>query len=141
MLLDANIMIYAWDEDSPHHAAAASFVARAIQGSTRLGLPLQTIAAFIRLTTDARIARHPLTPTEAVSVVHAWLGQPGVWVPETTARSASIFLDLVETESAHGRLVPDAQLAAMAIEHGVPVVSADTDFARFRTVTWINPLD
>ena len=39
-----------------------------------------------------------------------------------------------------GNLIPDAHLAALAREHGLTVVSTDSDFAKFRDVAWLNPV-
>ena len=63
-----------------------------------------------------------------------------MWVPPATEATARVYADLVRTAAPTGNLVTDAQLAALAIEHGLTVVSADTDFARFPQVRWTNPL-
>ena len=69
-----------------------------------------------------------------------WLAAPNCWIPEASGRTARILATLIKDLDIRGNLVTDAQLAALALEHGVPVVSVDSDFARFDAVRWVNPL-
>jgi len=140
MLLDANILLYAIDDTSPHHELAASWLTEALNGTQRVALPWQTIGAFVRISTHPRISERPLSGSAAWGIVESWLSRDLVWIPPTSERTAHIFGDLVATSGATGNLVTDAQLAALAIEHGLPVVSADTDFDRFAGVRRINPV-
>jgi len=139
MIIDANVLVYAVDEESPHHAPAKAFLELHLNGERRIGLPWQSLSAFLRITTHPRIMRTPLAAVEATGFVDDWLGAPAAWVPEMTASTWPILRDLIVTHRVAGNLVPDAQLAAIAIHHGVPVVSADTDFALFPDVVWLNP--
>jgi toxin-antitoxin system PIN domain toxin len=140
MILDANVLLYAVDRSSVHHGAAVEWLESALNGVTRVGFPVQTLSAFTRIATHPRIMRNPLSSERAAEVVQAWL-EPGVsWVPTTGAAAWVIAESLVRRHGVTGNLVPDAVLAASAIEHGVSVVSADSDFARFADVSWINPL-
>ena len=140
MLLDANIAIYANDISSVYHGAAKQWLSGALAGSRRIGIPWQTIGAFVRIITHPRITERPLPAAAAWTVVEDWLASPAVWVPPATEATARVYADLVRTAAPTGNLVTDAQLAALAIEHGLTVVSADTDFARFPQVRWTNPL-
>jgi predicted nucleic acid-binding protein len=72
--------------------------------------------------------------------VSAWLAWESVWVPEPTDRHAAVLGELLADTGAHGNLVPDAHLAALAIEHGLTLCSADRDFARFQGLRGENPL-
>ena len=140
MILDANILLYAVDEDSPSFDRASTWLTEAISGHERIGLPWQTIGAFLRISTHPRIAQHPLSAGAAQEYVDRWLAAPTVWVPPATARTMAAYAQLSEAHQVTGNLVPDAQLAAQALELGVAVVSADSDFARFPEVRWVNPL-
>ena len=82
----------------------------------------------------------PLSSDSAWTIVERWLGAPNCWIPEATERTARILGKLINELDIRGNLVSDSQLAALAIEHGVPVVSVDSDFARFGEINWINPL-
>lgn len=140
MLVDANVLLYAADEDSPFHDAAARWVDRHLNGSTRVGLPWPSLTAFLRISTHPRIFRRPLTSDEAADLVGLWLSAPAAWVPVPTSAHAVVLDRLVREHQVTSHLVPDADLAALAVEHGLAVVSADTDFARFTgAVRWINP--
>lgn len=140
MLLDANILLYAVDATSRWHPQSAAWLQAILNGDRRVALPWQTLGAFLRIATHPRAVRHPLAPEEAAEYVESWLALDLTWVPPTTDRTASILLQLMQSHSVSGNLVPDAQLAALAIEHGLTVYSTDSDFARFPQVRWTNPL-
>lgn len=139
MILDANVLLYAVDSASPYHARAASWLTDALTSDVRVGLPWQTIGAFLRISTHPRVLSAPMTAAEAQRYVDTWLDLGTVWVPPATEHTVRIYADLARRHHVTGNLVPDAQLAALAMEHGVAVASGDTDFARFGEVRWLNP--
>jgi uncharacterized protein len=140
VLVDANLLLYAVDSRSPWHGPAAAWLERSLNGHQRVGLPWQSIGAFLRIVTHPRVVARPLPAVEAWALVAAWLEAGPTWVPTAGGRTAAILGDLLTTTHVTGNLVPDAQLAALAIEHGLVVQTADTDFARFPGVRWENPL-
>jgi len=140
VLLDANILIYAVDRRAQAHERAATWLSEQLNGPRRVGLPWQTLNAFLRIATHPRAARRPLDARTAWGLVTAWLSAPVAWIPEPGANYASILGELLTQHDVRGNLIPDAALAALAIEHGVALVSTDTDFARFRELRWENPL-
>lgn len=140
MLLDANLLLYSVDASSPHHERAAAWLEDVLNGDRRVALPWQTLGAFLRISTHPRVSARPLTAPEAWEYVEAWLAAPATWIPPTTAATARILGDLVARHGVTANLVPDAQLAALAIENGAAVCSADADFGRFPEVRWVNPL-
>lgn len=139
MIVDANILLYAVDETSRHHQRCKAFLEEHLNGDLRIGIPWQSVSAFLRLATHPRIMANPLRTQAAVTFVDDWLAAPAAWLPDLKARTWTIMSQLVVTHELTGNLIPDAQLAALAIEHGVPVASADSDFARFPEVRWVNP--
>lgn len=140
MIVDANVLIYAVDARSPHHAAAAGWLTDALNGDRRVGLPWQTLGAFLRIITHPRVTTNPLTAAQAQEYVAQWLRAEPVWVPPASERTAAVYAAISRRHHVTGNLVPDAQLAALAVEFGVEVVSADSDFARFPEAGWFNPL-
>jgi uncharacterized protein len=140
VLLDANLLIYAADQTSPHHEAAAKLRDDLLNGQRRVGLPWQTIGAVVRIITHPRITPRPQTGQQAWGLVSDWLAAPTVWIPPATEATARIFGDLAAQLPITGNLVPDAMLAALAIEHGLELWSTDSDFARFPGLRWRNPL-
>lgn len=140
MLLDANVLLYARNRDDPHHEAARSWLEAALNGSTRIGMPWHTTVAFLRIATNARAFPQPLTPGEAWQQVNAWLAAPRAWIPQPTPAYREVLGRLIVRHRVRGPLVTDAQLAALAVDHGLAVVSTDADFARFDEVRWIDPL-
>ncbi len=141
MLLDANLLLYAVDAESPRNQTAGSWLETVLNGDRRLGLPWQTIGAFLRIITHPRVTTNPLSALGAWEFIRSWLEADPVWIPPATERTAAVLARLTRDTPATGNLVPDAQLAALAIEHGLVIMSADTDFARFPEVRWRNPLE
>lgn len=140
MLLDVNILVYAVDRSSSNHTGAVDWLGRALTGSLRVGLPWQTIGGFLRITTHPRVFDQPLSTEQAWQAIDGWLASPVAWIPSAGARTVDILRRLMLTSRLGGPRTTDAQLAALALEHGVPVVSTDADFARFPGLAWIDPL-
>lgn len=140
MLVDANLLLFATDERSGFHDRALAWLNQRLNGPERLGLPWLSLSAFVRMSTNPRASTSPLTPDTALRQVRRWLEADVVWTPGPTHRHAEVFGGLVERYQVRGNLVTDAELAAIAIEHGLALASADTDFARFRELTWVNPI-
>lgn len=140
MIVDANILLYAVDETSPFHEAASSWITQALNGSQRVGIPWQSSWAFLRIATNPRAMIDPLTPNEAWEYITDWLEAPAAWVPAPGRGHREILRSLTVDLDLRAGLVSDAALAAICIEHGSAIVSADSDFARFRDLRWINPV-
>ena len=140
MLLDANVLLYAVHRRAEQHGPAAAWMTAALNGPVRVGFPWQSINAFLRIATHPRAFQRPLDPATAWSCVTDWLAAPVSWIPGPGPEYSRIFGELIRTHSVAGNLIPDASLAALAIEHGVTLVSSDTDFARFQGLRWENPV-
>lgn len=139
-LPDANLLLYAIDETSPHHLRARPWLEELLSGTEPAGFAWTVLLAFMRLSTRPQLFARPLSPTEAFDVVEGWLSQPCALVLHPTERHFAVLRGLVEPLGTAGNLTTDAHLAALAIEHGGEVCSADRDFMRFRGVRWSNPL-
>ena len=140
MLVDANILLYAVDSDSRFHAACREWLEGALNGPRRVGIPWQSLTAFVRIATHPRALREPLEPAEAWAFVEEWLDAPVTWTPQPGRAHREILGRLVRGLDLRANLVPDAVLAALCLEHGLTMVSADSDFARFPELVWVNPL-
>lgn len=140
MLLDVNILLYAVDALSPHHPKADAWMRQALAGDSRVGFPLQTIGGFLRIATHPRVFERPITTEQAWRVIDGWLASPVAWIPPVGERTVKLLRDVTLASRAAGPRVADAQLAALALEHGVPVISTDSDFARFSGLVWVDPL-
>lgn len=139
-LLDVNILLYAMNTTASEHAAAREWLDRQLSDIHRVGLPWATLLAFLRLSTNPRVVTRPLTMSYAWEKVLQWLDCDPVWIPSPTERHAGVLAELLAQPGVYGNLVPDAHLAALAIEHGLTLCSTDGDFARFRGLNWVNPL-
>jgi toxin-antitoxin system PIN domain toxin len=139
VIVDANVLIYAANESSPHHREAAEWLEEAFDGPSRVGLPWESLLAFQRIVTNPRVFESPMDPDVAWGMVRDWLGQDQAWSPLPGPRHADILGELIGSGNLRGKMIPDAHLAALAIEHGVGVCSFDMDFARFPELTWVRP--
>ena len=140
ILVDANLLIYAVDADSPHHAQARRWLEELLSGTTPVGLAWVVILAFLRITTRPGILRHPLAPERAIAFIDEWMNQPYVNAVAPGERHWQVFRTLLKSSGTAGALVSDAHLAAMALEYGCPVHSTDNDFRRFPGIEHVNPL-
>jgi toxin-antitoxin system PIN domain toxin len=138
---DINLLLYAYDADSPFHARAATWWQDCLSGTEPVLIPQVVVFGFVRVGTNARAFRHPLTAAEAASHVRSWLGETIVSVPETAPDHIERVLGLLGSLGTAGNLVTDAQIAAVAIEHDAVVHTADADFIRFKGLRWRNPLN
>lgn len=139
-MLDANLLVYAHVRGFSQHDDARTWLDDQLTTATRVGLPWPSLLAFLRLVTNPRIFERPEPLGEAWAQVEEWLAAEPAWVPVPTPRHGDVLASLLRASGAGGNLVPDAHLAALAVEHGVAVASTDGDFARFPGVRWVNPL-
>ncbi|MGH8019472.1 MAG: type II toxin-antitoxin system VapC family toxin [Opitutaceae bacterium] len=140
ILVDANILLYAEDSLSPHHAAARTWWDEQLSGTAPVGLSWPVIVAFIRIGTNPRLHRRPLSIKEAVERIESWLAQPCVQVLAPGDNHWGILQRMLVAGGATGNLVSDAHLAALTVEHNGVLCSTDGDFARFRGLKWKNPV-
>ena len=140
ILLDANILLYAHIRDFPQHEPVRSWLDARLSGEERVGLPWASILAFLRIATNRRVFPRARTIAQAWEQIAQWRAQPNVWIPLPTERHGEILREVLLASNAEGELVPDADLAALAIEHGLALCSTDGDFARFPMARWLNPL-
>lgn len=140
IVLDANILLYAYDSASSEHTKAREWVERTFSDATPVGLPWQTVAAFLRIMTNPKLPGERFTPQEAVHLVDTWLNQPNVRLLAPGEDHWPLFRQMIVDGQAHGPLISDAQLAALAIEYGGVLHTTDRDFARFPGLRWVSPL-
>ena len=137
---DVNLLLYAFDERSPHHGRARLWVEQLLAGTEPVGFTWLVLLAFLRLATRAELTANAIGVTKACDVIESWLAQPCALVLHPTERHLAILRGLLEPLGTGGNLTSDAHLAALAVEYGGEVCSADSDFGRFRGVRWTNPL-
>ena len=137
---DINLLLYAYDSDSPFHAKASAWWQRCLSGIEPVGMPLVVVFGFVRISTHARVFQNPLSPAEASEIVQSWLEQPVAQILEPGSDHLHQVLKLLGTVGTAGNLVTDAQIAALAIEYGAVLHTADADFLRFPTLRWFNPI-
>ena len=139
MLVDANVLLYAYQPRAIHHDRCRLWMEEAFSGDEPVCIAWVTVLAFLRIATHPRVFEAPLTTSEAVEIVSSWLGRDAVSVLEAGERCWEILRALVVDAQASGPLVMDAFLAALAIENGATLVTTDRDFARFPKLRRVDP--
>jgi hypothetical protein len=140
ILVDVNLLVYASAPSMLQFEAARKWLDEELNASTLVGFPWASLLGFMRVATNPRAFRTPLTMASAWGQVETWLALPNVWIPQPGDRHREILAGFVPRLSSGGNLIPDAHLAALAIEHGLTLCSSDGDFARFPGLKWLNPL-
>jgi uncharacterized protein len=140
ILVDANLLLYASNHAAPEHSRARAWLDDRLNGAARVGLPWPSLLGFVRLATNPVVVRDPASVGAAWRQVEEWLGCEAAWTPLPGAEHPAILGRLFESPGMTSRLVPDAHLAALAIEHGLTLCSTDGDFSRFPGLAWENPL-
>jgi hypothetical protein len=140
ILVDANLLLYAVDSDAPLHRQARTWWDAQLSGTSPVCLCWTVLSAFLRIATNRKIHRRPLTLPEAIGCVQSWLQQPCVRIAHPTQNHWEVFRGMLLSGNAAANLVMDAHLAALALEHGCQLNSTDADFARFPKLAWRNPL-
>ena len=130
-LVDANVLLYAVNEDAPKHLPARRWLDGALSGQETVAFTWIVLLAFLRLSTRAALFPQPLTPADATGIVERWLDQPAALVIQPTERHLSLLRGLLAESGTAANLVNDAHLAVLALEHGAEIVTFDADFARF----------
>ena len=140
-LLDVNILVYAYrPEQSPMALAARTWLDRSMAAKASLAVTNEILASVIRIVTDRRIFVHPSPAGQAVEFAQALLDAPTTRVVVPSSRHWPTFIDLVNDLRLKGNDVPDAYLAALAIDHGAQLVTTDRGFRRFPGLRIVDPL-
>ena len=139
IVLDANVLLYAYNPASSHHGACRAWLERALNGSEQIGLPWQTLLAFIRIASNNRVFERPLTAAEAAAIVDELLACPGVVVVQPAHDYWTILKEQLDSAQVAGPLVTDAALASLALEVGARLCTTDRDFTRFRGLRIVDP--
>jgi toxin-antitoxin system PIN domain toxin len=139
LLLDVNVLVYAYRTELPNHTAYRRWLDESVGAESALGLADLVLSAFLRIVTNPRIFRTPTPIEAALQFVEALRTQRNSEVVAPGPRHWAIFSRLCVETPASGNLVPDAYLAALAIESGSELVTTDRDFARFSGLRWRAP--
>lgn len=141
ILLDANLLLYAGVSSLPEHERARTWLEAQLSARVRVGVPWVSSLAFLRIACNPRVFERPASVARAWQQVAHWLDSPTAFVPEAGERHRDIIAGWIPAVVTTSKVVPDAHVAALAVEHGLVLCSTDGDFARFPGLRWHNPLD
>jgi toxin-antitoxin system PIN domain toxin len=139
--VDVNVLVYAHRPESPDHLECRAWLDEARSAHELLGLSDSVLSGFLRVVTHPRIFREPSPLGTAIDFAEGLLRSPAASYVTPGERHWGIFIDLCQAVGARGNVVPDASLAALAIEQGATLVTADRSFGRFPGLRWQHPLD
>ncbi len=140
ILIDANLLLYAYDASSPRHEKARQWFEGVMSDEPDVRFGLMTLLAFVRLATDQRVFDRPLETARAIDIVESWLARTNVSVAQPSERHWAALAALSTSAKVRGSLVMDAHLATLAIEHGASLATTDRDFTRFPSLRFADPL-
>ena len=141
IVFDANLLIYAYDSGWSRHVEARAWVEGTFSGVEPIGLPWQAICAFLRLMTNRRLPGSRLSLAQGVEIVDGWMAQPNVRVLVPGEQHWPVLRRMVVEGQASGSIDRAAEIAALTMEYGGVLYTADRDFARFPGLRWKNPLE
>jgi toxin-antitoxin system PIN domain toxin len=140
IVLDVNLLLYAYSSSSVQHEKASRWLTGVFSGDELVGLPWQTIHAFLRIATDKKITTDPFPLERVLGIVQQWLDIPQVRILVPSERHWALLQRMLKEGQVNGPMTTDAQLAALTVEYGGVLHSTDRDFARFPSLRWVNPL-
>jgi toxin-antitoxin system PIN domain toxin len=141
ILTDVNVLVYAHRRDTPNHGAYCDWLEAVINGDQAYGMADLVLSGLIRVVTHPRVFNPPSTLEQALAFANAVRHQPNCALVRPGPRHWTIFENLCKVASAKGNLVPDAYLAALAIESGSEWITTDRDYSRFPQLSWRHPLE
>jgi toxin-antitoxin system PIN domain toxin len=140
-LVDVNLLVYTSNRNAPQHGAAKAWLEKRLVGhSQTLGLPWHSLLGFLRIVSNPRMYTSPVPVRTAWQQVQRWLDAPAAWIPAPGRQHRFVVNDLIQITQPAGTAVSDLHLAALAMENGLVLASADSDFGRIPGVRWVNPL-
>jgi toxin-antitoxin system PIN domain toxin len=138
---DINLLVCAYNVDSPRHPEARRWWERTLAGPRPVGLAWVVMLGYIRVATHRAILRNPMPPAHAIRHVRSWISAPSAQILTPAEAHGEILFRLLEELGVAGNLTTDAHLAALAMEYQAELASTDADFSRFRGLRWFNPLE
>ena len=139
ILPDVNVLVYAHREDAPDHQAYRDWLGEVINNDQAYGMSDIVLSGFLRVVTHPRVFNPPSSMKQALAFVQDVRDQPNCVIIAPGLRHWIIFENLCKNANVKGNLVPDAYLAAMAIESGCEWITTDMDFSRFTGLSWRRP--
>jgi toxin-antitoxin system PIN domain toxin len=140
ILIDTNLLVYAVAQNADFHIRSTNWLNEQLSEEHRVGLPWHSVLGFVRVVSNRSAYPRGLSIPQAWQVARGWLSLENVWIPQPTERHADVIGDLIAAASVGTKDVMDLHLAALAIEHGLTLCSADIGFGRFKKLRWMNPL-
>lgn len=141
ILLDVNVLVYAFRSDAESHRPVKKWLEEAISSEEPYGISDFVLSGFLRIVTHPRVFVEPSPLANAMEFVSAVRGRENAIPIAPGARHWEIFEGLCRSARVRGNLVPDAYLAALAIESGCEWITTDRDYARFPGLRWRHPLE
>jgi toxin-antitoxin system PIN domain toxin len=141
ILVDVNVLVYAHREDAPNHEEYHGWLERLLASRETFGISELVLSGVVGVVTHPRIFDPPSPLEAALAFVEGVRSQPACVSIVPGPRHWDLFTDLCRRSKARGNLVPDAYLAALAIESGSEWITTDRDYSRFPGLRWRHPLD
>lgn len=138
--IDANLLVYASDRESPWHEAAVARLDEVALGPEIVHLFWPTVMAYLRIVTHPAVFARPLSHADARANIQSLLNLPHVQTSGEQDAFWRRFTEVADDVAPTGNLVPDAHLVALMLENGVrTILTRDRDYRKFRGITVSDP--
>jgi hypothetical protein len=135
------VLVYAHRPEAERHAEYRNWLHDVVRAEHPYGINDLVLSGFVRIVTHPRIFRTPTPLPIALSFCRRLRGRANATIVAPGRHHWRIFEGLCRESGARGNLVPDAYLAALAIESGSEWITTDGDFRRFKGLAVRHPLD
>lgn len=139
-VVDANLLIYAFNPRDKDHSAAKAWMEEVLSGEDVLAIPMLSITALLRISTHPSLDNVPQRMEEVLSFIDQLTAMPNVQVLHTGTGHWEELKRVINESGVNGPTVTDAQFAALTLQYGATLYSADKHFRRFPRLRWVNPL-
>ena len=137
---DVNLLVFAYHKQSPYHEGARGWWEGRVNGTETVGIPWAVTTGFVRLMANPRVLESPMSPSAALGPVMIWFQYAHIQSLDPGSDHLTNLQSFFDAVDGGAKLVTDAHIAALAIEHQAVVHSHDSDFRRFPGLQWYNPL-
>jgi hypothetical protein len=141
IVVDTNLLLYAYDASSEHHEAARAWTEGIFSGPEPVRLPWVVVLGFVRISTHARALATPFSIAEATAIVDEWIAQPNVDLLDPNGQHWPLLRELAKSSQVRGPHVTDAHIAVLCIEHGATLCTNDHGFKRYEGLRVRYPLE
>ena len=141
ILLDANVLIYAHRQDAQDHEKYLRWLENVLNGNKLFGVSDLVLSSVIRITTHPQIFKNPSSLKEILVFIEQIRSSSQYRAVNPGTNHCDLFISLARSFKLKGNDIPDAFLAALALEGEYELITTDKGFSRFPSLRWRHPFN